>query len=252
MRKPVIAGNWKMYKTMGEALEYMRVLKPLVTGSTHCNIVVAPPFTALPALSERVEGSNIKLASQDVAAESGPGAFTGEVSAAMVFDAGARYAIVGHSERRQYYCETDASVNKKIGAALAVALTPIFCVGERLEERDSGRAQAVVTEQVSGGMRNLTPAEASRIIIAYEPVWAIGTGRTATPETAQEMHSIIRSKLCDTFGDETGSGIRILYGGSVKPENTAALMSQPDIDGALVGGASLEPESFARIVNYRS
>ena len=252
IRKPVIAGNWKMYKTISEALEYVRVLKSLVVGSTHCDIVVAPPFTALAAMSERVEGSNIALGSQDVAAEQGPGAFTGEVSAAMVLDAGARYAIIGHSERRQYYCETDASVNKKIGTALGVGLAPIFCVGERIEERDSGRAQAVVTEQVSGGMRNLTPSEASRIILAYEPVWAIGTGRTATPETAQEMHSLIRSKLCDMFGDETGNGTRILYGGSVKPDNTSALMAQPDIDGALVGGASLDPESFARIVNYKS
>jgi triosephosphate isomerase len=252
MRKPVIAGNWKMYKKIGDALEYARVLKPLVVGSTHCEIVIAPPFTALGALAERLEGSNIALASQDVAAEPGPGAFTGEVSAAMILDTGARYAIIGHSERRQYYCETDETVNKKIGTALNGGLTPILCIGERLEERDSGRAQAVVTEQVSQGMRNLTPSDASRIITAYEPVWAIGTGRTATPETAEEMHSLIRSKLCDMFGVEVGNGIRILYGGSVKPENSAALMAQPDIDGALVGGASLDPGDFARIVNYKS
>ena len=240
-----------MYKTISEALEFVQSFKPLVVASTHCEIVVAPPFTAIKALADRVEGSNIAVSGQNVAADLGPGAFTGEVSAAMLRDAGARYAIIGHSERRQYYGETDESVNRKIGTALASGLLPIVCVGERLDERDAGRAEAVVGEQLGGGLRNLTVADAARIIIAYEPVWAIGTGRTATPETAQQMHAFIRSRIREMFGEAVAAGLRILYGGSVKPENAADLMSEADIDGALVGGASLDAAGFARIVNYK-
>ncbi len=251
MRRPLIAGNWKMYKTISEALEFVQALKPLVVASTHCQIVVAPVFTALKPVADRLEGSNIEVAAQDVAAESGPGAFTGEVSAQMIFDAGARLSIIGHSERRQYYCETDETVNKKIRAAFSAELGVICCVGERLEERDGGRAEAVVAEQIGAGLRNLTVPEASRIIIAYEPVWAIGTGRTATPETAQQMHAFIRSRVREMFGETVADSIRVLYGGSVKPDNIAALMNEADIDGALVGGASLEADSFARIVNYK-
>jgi triosephosphate isomerase len=251
MRRPVIAGNWKMYKTIPEALEFVQAFKPMVVSSTHCDIVLAPAFTALKAVADRLEGSNVHVAAQDVAAEAGPGAFTGEVSALMIKDAGARWAIVGHSERRQFYSETDQSINKKIRAALEAGLLPIFCVGERLEERDAGREQEVVGNQIAGGLQNLTVSEASRIIIAYEPVWAIGTGRTATPQVAEQMHAFIRSRVREMFGDTVAEGMRILYGGSVKPDNIATLMGELDIDGALVGGASLEPDSFARIVNYK-
>lgn len=251
MRRPIIAGNWKMYKTIPEALEFVRAFKPLVVASTHCEIVIAPPFTAIKPVSARLEGSNVEVAAQDVAAEPGPGAFTGEVSASMIKDAGARWTIIGHSERRQYYGETDESVNSKLRAAIGEGLLPIVCVGERLEERDAGRAEQVVESQLGGGLRNLTVSEASRIIIAYEPIWAIGTGRTATPETAQQMHAFIRFRITTMFGEGLSGKIRILYGGSVKPDNIASLMNQADIDGALVGGASLEADSFARIVNYK-
>jgi triosephosphate isomerase len=252
MRRPLIAGNWKMYKTIAEALDFAQSFKPLVVAATHCDIVLAPPFTAIKALADRLEGSNVEVSAQNVAAEVGPGAFTGEVSAAMLRDAGARYSLIGHSERRQYYCETDESVNRKIIAALGAGLLPIVCVGERLEEREAGRAEVVVAKQLTGGLHNLTVTDASRIILAYEPVWAIGTGRTATPHIAQLMHAFIRSRIREMFGDTVAAGRRILYGGSVKPNNAADLMSEADIDGALVGGASLEAESFAQIVNYKN
>jgi triosephosphate isomerase len=251
MRRPIIAGNWKMYKTLPEALEFVRSFKPLVVAATHCEIVIAAPFTAIKTVSDRLEGSNISVAAQDAAADPGPGAFTGEVSASMIRDAGAGWAIIGHSERRQYYGETDETINAKIRSVIGAGLSPIVCVGERLEERDAGRAQDVVEAQLAGGMRNLTALEASRIIVAYEPVWAIGTGRTASPETAQQMHAFIRSRLGVLFGEGVAEDARILYGGSVKPDNVVSLMDQADIDGGLVGGASLEADSFARIVNYK-
>jgi triosephosphate isomerase len=251
MRRPLISGNWKMYKTISEALEFVQAFKRLVVASTHCDIVIGVPFVAIKSVADRLGGSNVAVAAQDIAAEIEFGAFTGEVSGTMLRDAGAQYAIIGHSERRQYYCETDESVNKKIKGALAVELSPIVCVGEQLEHRDSGRAEEVVGEQLSQGMRNWTVSEASRIILAYEPVWAIGTGRTATPETAEQMHAFIRLRVRELFGESAGEGMRILYGGSVKPDNIAALMAQVDIDGALVGGASLDAKSFASIVNYR-
>jgi len=240
-----------MYKTLPEALEFVRSFKPLVVAATHCEIVIAAPFTAIKTVSDRLEGSNISVAAQDAAADPGPGAFTGEVSASMIRDAGAGWAIIGHSERRQYYGETDETINAKIRSVIGAGLSPIVCVGERLEERDAGRAQDVVEAQLAGGMRNLTALEASRIIVAYEPVWAIGTGRTASPETAQQMHAFIRSRLGVLFGEGVAEDARILYGGSVKPDNVVALMDQADIDGGLVGGASLEADSFARIVNYK-
>jgi triosephosphate isomerase len=239
-----------MYKTIAEAVEFVQAFKSKVVSSTHCDVVIAPPFTAIKAVADRVEGSNIEVSSQDVAAEEGFGAFTGEVSAAMLKDAGAKWAIIGHSERRQYYAETDESVNKKIRTALNGGLSPVVCVGERLEERDASRQEEVVRAQIAGGLENLTVQDASRIIIAYEPVWAIGTGRTATPEIAEQMHAFIRSRIREMFGDRVAEEIRILYGGSVKPDNIARLMQESDIDGALVGGASLEADSFARIVNY--
>jgi triosephosphate isomerase (TIM) len=240
-----------MYKTIPEALEFVQAFKPMVVSSTHCDIVLAPPFTALKSVADRLEGSNIAVAAQDVAAEGGPGSFTGEVSAQMIKDAGGRWAIIGHSERRQFYSETDQSINKKIRSVLEAGLLPICCVGERLEERDAGREQEVVGSQIAGGLQNLTVSEASRIIIAYEPVWAIGTGRTATPQVAEQMHAFIRSRVREMFGDRVAEGMRVLYGGSVKPDNIATLMGELDIDGALVGGASLDPDSFARIVNYK-
>lgn len=240
-----------MYKTIPEALDFVTAFKPLVVASTHCEIVIAPAFTAIKTVADRLEGSNVEVASQDAATEPGPGAFTGEVSALMIKDAGARWVIVGHSERRQYYGETDEIVNAKVRAVIGEGLSPIVCVGERLDERDAGRAEQVVEGQLTGGLRNLTVSEASRIIVAYEPVWAIGTGRTATPETAQQMHAFIRTRLEAMFGAEVADATRILYGGSVKPDNVVALMDQADIDGGLVGGASLEADSFARIVNYK-
>lgn len=239
-----------MYKTIPEALGFVQSFKPLVVAATHCEIVLAPAFTAIKAIADRLEGSNVEVAGQDVAMEVGPGAFTGEVSAAMLFDAGARYSIIGHSERRQYFGETDESVNRKLMTAFSAGLLPIVCVGEQIEERNAGRAEVVIAAQLTGGLRNLTVTDASRIIIAYEPVWAIGTGRTATPHIAQLMHAFIRSRIREMFGDQIAEGTRILYGGSVKPDNAAALMREADIDGALVGGASLEAESFAQIVNY--
>jgi len=251
MRRPIIAGNWKMCKTIPEALRFVQSLKPMVVASTHCEIVIAPPFTALKLVAARLEGSNIQIAAQNVAADEGPGAFTGEVSAAMLKDAGADWVIIGHSERRQLFGETDESVNKKIRVAIGAGLIPIMCVGERLEDRDAGRAEATVGEQLAGGMRNLTLSEAARIILAYEPVWAIGTGRTATPDIAEQMHIFIRSRVRELFGDAVAEETRILYGGSVKPDNIATLMDEPDVDGALVGGASLEADSFAKIVNFK-
>jgi triosephosphate isomerase len=250
MRTPIIAGNWKMYKRRDEAVAYVDRFAPLVEGATHCEVVVAPVFTALHAVAERAKGSNVLVAAQDVAADPGEGAFTGEVSAEMLVDAGATLCIVGHSERRQYYGETDAGVNRKIRAALGAGLRPIVCVGELLEDRDSGRAEAVVEAHIRRSLEGLTASDLSRTITAYEPVWAIGTGRTATPEIAEQMHRFIRGLVAEMAGSDVAEGMPILYGGSVKPENVSELMQQPDIDGGLVGGASLDPESFARIVRY--
>ena len=251
MRKPVIAGNWKMYKLLGEAVDTALALKPLVANANHCEVVIAPVFTALKTVAARLEGSNIRVAAQDCAVQNEFGAHTGEVAPAMLKDVGCSHVIVGHSERRQFYGETDESVNKKTKAALLAGLTAIVCVGERLAEREAGRAEPVVEEQLVNGLEGLTVADMGRIIIAYEPVWAIGTGKTATPEQAQEMHRFIRKIIGGTHGDEIADKTRILYGGSVKPDNIASLMSLPDVDGALVGGASLEAASFAEIVNYK-
>ena len=249
MRKPVIAGNWKMYKTRGETRAFFEAFKPLVAKSHHCEIVVAPPFTSLETAVEAARGSAIVVAAQNLHWEK-EGAFTGEVSAHMLVDAGCRAVIIGHSERRQYFGETDESVNRKTRAALAAGLTPIVCVGETLAEREKNQTQAVLKRQFEGGMAALTHEDFSRILIAYEPVWAIGTGRTATPEVAAESHRDIRELAAARFTYERASALRILYGGSVKPDNIRGLMAQEDIDGALVGGASLKAESFASIVNY--
>src|SRR5690349_17229829 len=251
MRKPVIAGNWKMYKMLGDAVDTALALKPRVANANHCEVVIAPVFTAIKTVADRLEGSNIHVAGQDCSTETKEGAHTGEVMAAMLRDVGARYVIVGHSERRQFYAETDAQVNRKVVAGLASGLTVIMCVGETLEQREAGNAQSVVATQLAGGLDGLTASDLDRIIVAYEPVWAIGTGRTATPEQAQEMHAFIRRVFADRHSTDAGRALRILYGGSVKPDNIVGLMAQPDIDGALVGGASLQAESFAQIVNYR-
>ena len=251
MRKPVIAGNWKMFKLLGEAVDTALALKPFVANSNHCEVVIAPVFTALKTVADRLEGSNIRVAAQNCAIQDEFGAHTGEVTPGMLKDVGCSHVIIGHSERRQFYGETDGSVNKKTKAAIEAGLTAIVCVGEHLSEREAGNAESVVKSQLTGSLAGLTVSDMERIIIAYEPVWAIGTGKTATPEQAQEMHGHIRRSVAESHGSPTSDAVRILYGGSVKPENIATLMSQPDIDGALVGGASLEAESFARIVNYK-
>jgi triosephosphate isomerase len=251
MRKPVIAGNWKMYKLLGEAVDTALELKPLVGNANHCEVVIAPVFTALKTVADRIEGSNIKIAAQDCAIQNDFGAHTGEVAPVMIKDIGCSHVIIGHSERRQFYGETDESVNWKTMAALAAGLVAIVCVGERLEEREAGNAESVVKTQLEGGLKGLTVSDLERIIIAYEPVWAIGTGKTATPAQAQEMHGFIRNAIGETHGTEAANDLRILYGGSVKPENIVELMAQEDVDGALVGGASLDAASFAKIVNYK-
>jgi triosephosphate isomerase len=251
MRKPVIVGNWKMYKTISKSVWTVMALKPQVANANHCDVVIAPVFTALKPLADRLEGSNIGLAGQNCSTEIEHGAHTGEVAADMLVDAGASYVIIGHSERRHTYCETDASVGKKACAAVAAGLKAIVCVGETLAQRDQGNAEAVVNGQLRGAFSGLTASDLDRIIIAYEPVWAIGTGRTATPEQAQEMHAFIRRVFAQTQSQEAAEAVRILYGGSVKPDNIKGLMSELDIDGALVGGASLNADSFAQIVNYK-
>jgi len=248
-RKPVIAGNWKMYKTQQEARDFFAAFKPLVAGAAHCEIIVAPPFTALAASVEAAAGSAIAIAGQDVY-WANEGAFTGEVAPRMLVEAGCRGVIIAHSERRQFFGETDESANRKVKAALAAGLTPILCVGETLTQREAGETQKVLERQFRGSLAALTGPEFSRIILAYEPVWAIGTGRTATPEIAEEAHKFLRDLAVGSFGPEAGASLRILYGGSVKPENIKGLMAQADIDGALVGGASLDARQFAAIVNY--
>jgi triosephosphate isomerase len=251
MRKPVIAGNWKMCKLLNEAIDTALELKPLIINSTHCEIIIAPVFTALKSVCDRMEGSNIKVAAQDCSTEQKHGAHTGEISAEMLKDVGASHIIIGHSERRQFYGEMNDTINLKTKACLASGLTAIVCVGEMLVERKSDRAETVVETQIAGALDGLTVSDMKRIIIAYEPVWAIGTGKTATPEQAQEMHAFIRRILNETQGSEVAGETRILYGGSVKPDNIKDLMNNADIDGALVGGASLEAKSFADIVNYK-
>jgi triosephosphate isomerase (TIM) len=249
LRKSVIAGNWKMYKTIGESVEFVKDLRARFAKVEHCEVVVAPPFTALRSVADALKGSNIAVAAQDCHWNK-EGAHTGDISTAMVWDAGCTHVIIGHSERRRDHGEKDEEVNKKIKAALASQLYPIVCVGETLEEREAGKTRQVLERQFAGGFLGLTPREISRIILAYEPVWAIGTGRTATPEMAAESHRLLRELARKQFGDEPAINLRILYGGSVKPDNIGGLMAQPEIDGALVGGASLQPDSFADIVNF--
>ncbi len=247
MRKPVIAGNWKMNKTIKEAIELVNSLKRELIDIQEVELIVCPVYTALSDVSDLLIDSNISLGAQNVYWESS-GAFTGEISTAMLKDAGCKYVIIGHSERRKYFNETDETVNKRIKAAQSVGLTPIFCVGETLEEREADKTIDVVKKQLAGGLEGLEKDALLNLIIAYEPVWAIGTGKTATPEQAQEVHSFIRSWLVENCSEEIGESLRILYGGSVKPANIKELMRQGDIDGALVGGASLDSSSFVEIV----
>jgi triosephosphate isomerase len=251
MRTPVIAGNWKLFKSIAEATSMVNELKPLVAGAAGVEIVVAPVFTALSRVAEALTGSNVKLSAQDCYWEE-EGAFTGEVAPKLLLDAGCSHVIIGHSERRQYFGESDETVNKKAKAAIAAGLTAIVCVGETLAERESDRTFTVIEAQLKGGLSGFSADMLARAVIAYEPVWAIGTGKTASDAQAQEVHAFIRSLVTKQFGQASADAIRILYGGSVKPDNVKGLMTQPDIDGALVGGASLKADSFAAIANFAS
>jgi len=244
--KPFIAGNWKMHKTIPEAVEMVKALKEESPQLTDAELVVIPPYTMLSEVKKVIEGSTVQLGAQNIFWEE-KGAFTGEVSPPMLKDAGCQYVIIGHSERRQYFGETNETVNKKIKAALAHELTPIMCIGESLEEREKGNTMDKVETQINSGLEGLGKDEIRRIVIAYEPIWAIGTGVTATPSQAEEVHSFIREKLTEKYGNEIASYAIILYGGSVKPANTYSILKENNINGALVGGASLEADSFIQI-----
>jgi triosephosphate isomerase len=248
MRRPIIAGNWKMNKTVKETAELINALKDKVKDAK-CEVVVCPPFTSLSQAIELVKGSNLKVGAQNMYFEES-GAFTGEVSPLMLKELGVEYVILGHSERRQYFKEDDELINKKVLAAYKYELTPILCVGETLEEREQDKTFDVINYQLEKGMKDLTEEQVSKLVIAYEPVWAIGTGKTATSEDANNVIKAIRNKVREMFGDRAAEEIRIQYGGSVKPSTIKEQMAQSDIDGALVGGASLKAEEFAAIVNY--
>lgn len=250
MRRPIIAGNWKMNKTVSDAEEFIKKFLPLVEGIDDRDIVIAPPFTVLATAGEIMEGSNVALAAQNTFWEE-KGAYTGEISPSMLVKSGCAYVIIGHSERRKYFNEENAIVNRKIKAALIAGLKPIMCLGETLEQRRKGETIKIVEKQLHEGLEGLEAWQIENMIIAYEPVWAIGTGVNATPQQAQEVHSHIRQQLRTLFG-EVGDKVRIQYGGSVKPDNINDLMAESDIDGALVGGASLKPESFASIVKFKA
>ena len=247
MRRPVIAGNWKMYKTIAEAVDFIEKIKPVAAQAGHCEVIVAPPFTALGAAAAAAKGSKVSVAAQNCHWDK-EGAHTGDISTGMLRDAGCTHVIIGHSERRHDCGETDAQVNRKVKAVLSAGLTPIVCVGEILAEREAGRTEQVCRTQFRTSLGALTPEEFSRILIAYEPVWAIGTGRTATPEIAAAVHKFVRQCAAGKFSAQHASALRILYGGSVKPDNIKGLMAQEELDGALVGGASLDAKSFASLV----
>jgi triosephosphate isomerase len=249
MRTKVMAANWKMYKTPDQTREFFRDFLPLVAGHTRDEIVVCPPYIDLADAMEAAKGSSVAIGAQNVHWKE-EGAFTGEISAAMLLALGVKHVIVGHSERRQYFGETDDTVNIRLKAALEAGLTPICCVGEVLEEREAGLTDDVLRRQCVRAFHAISAKKAAKMVVAYEPVWAIGTGKTATPEIAAEAHAVIRREATEIFGEEFSGKLRILYGGSVKPENAATLMAQEEIDGALVGGASLNAESFAAIVKY--
>lgn len=248
MRKPLIAGNWKMNKTVPESLELIRNLKDKLSSTGSAEVLLIPPFTSLFAASEALRGSDIQLGAQNLSQLLG-GAVTGEVSGAMLISVGCRYVLVGHSERRKLFQENDSLINEKLRAALSEGLHPILCVGETWEEREAGQAEAVIGAQLQTGLAGVTAMEMRKVALAYEPVWAIGTGQTAQPEQAQEIHQYIRGTIESTYDSEVSSALRILYGGSVNRENSAGLLGQSDIDGALVGGASLDADSFYAIIN---
>ena len=244
-----MAGNWKMYKAPAETKAFFDAFLPLVAESKHCEVAICPPFVSIHAAVEATRGTRVGVGAQNLYWKN-EGAFTGEISGPMLKAAGAEWAIVGHSERRQFFGETDATVLERTKAALACGLRPIVCVGERLEEREGGRTEAVLAAQFGGGITPLDAESFARIVIAYEPVWAIGTGMTATPDMAADAHRFLRALVIAKYGAAAGAAVRILYGGSVKPDNVKGLMAQPEIDGALVGGASLDAGSFASIVNF--
>ncbi len=247
MRKPLIAGNWKMFKTAAETRAFVKAFRPLVGSAEDRDVALCAPFTSLSALVEELKGSSMMAGAQNIHWEE-KGAFTGEISAAMLKEIGVRVAIIGHSERRQYFGETDVTVNKRLLTSQASGLTAIACIGETLQEREAGNTFKVLERQIREGLKGL--ASPAALVIAYEPVWAIGTGKTATSAQAQEAHAFVRKEYTTLYGDKAADAVRILYGGSVKPDNMAQLMKEPDIDGGLVGGASLEADSFAKIVLY--
>ena len=248
-RKKLMAANWKMYKTPQQAQEFLRAFLPMVDGHDRDEIAICPSFVCLPAVAEALAGNYIGIGAQNLHWEK-EGAYTGEVSAGMLVAVGCTHVIIGHSERRQYFGETDESVNRKLQAALAAGLTPIVCVGEVLQERESGLTEDVLRRQCQRGLSTISGDQARKLVIAYEPVWAIGTGKTATPQIAAEAHVVIRAEAAKALGKEVAENMRVLYGGSVKPDNAKALMSESEIDGALVGGASLDAKSFTAIVKY--
>src|SRR5689334_15252446 len=247
MRRPIMAANWKMYKTAEQAKVFFEAFNPLVDGVNNCEIVVFPVSVAIPAAVNAVTGTAIRIGGQNIFWEK-EGAYTGEISGEILYATGATWVLVGHSERRQYFHETDADVLKKSQSAIAAGLMPIICIGERLEDHKAGKTGEVLVRQFAGGIAGLTEEQFANVAIAYEPVWAIGTGHTATPEIASEAHKLIRSEVEKRFGQTAAEQLRIVYGGSVKPEKCEGLMNEPEIDGVLVGGASLDPESFAKIV----
>jgi len=249
MRKKVIAANWKMYKTPDQARDFLRDFLPLVAGHDRDEIVVCPPYLDIAVSVDAAKGTNVAIGVQNLHWEK-EGAYTGETSTGMLLASGVTHVIIGHSERRQYFCETDDTVNLKLKAALQAGLIPIVCVGEVLEEREAGLTEDVLRRQCLRAFHAISGKKAGKLVVAYEPVWAIGTGKTATPQMAADAHALIRSEVAKSFSQEFADRLRILYGGSVKPENAKALMGEEEIDGALVGGASLDPKAFTSIVNY--
>ena len=246
-RTPLVAANWKMHKTLGEARAFLREFLPRTQGVKGVEIAIAPPFTALAAVSEALQGTSVRLAAQNMHPEP-QGAYTGEISPVMLRDVGCHYVIIGHSERRQHFGEDDAFINRKLLAAFEHGLVPILCVGETLEERRAGQTERVLERQLKGALQGAPREHVQRLVIAYEPVWAIGTGETASPDDAQQGARFLRDLVAKLYDETTAQSVRVQYGGSVKPDNARALMAQPDVDGALVGGASLDPEQFAQIV----
>lgn len=249
-RKPLIAGNWKMYTTATEAKELAAAVVEASKGLNDREVMIAPPYTALAMVKDVVAGSNVKLASQNICWEE-KGAFTGEISPVMLLELGCTMAIIGHSERRHIFGESDALINQRVAGAIKFGLVPVLCIGETLDQREAGQTMQVLEEQLRGGLVDIAVADPAKIVVAYEPVWAIGTGKTATEEQAQEAHHFVRGVLADIYEKSIASQIRILYGGSVNPGNVDVLMTQEDVDGALVGGAALKAESFARIINFQ-